>query len=124
MVQSTTNGFVIDIIESEIGPLISQSRATVYDVMEAYDEGYHPSEIGRIYNLSPHQVQIALAYIAAHRGELEPKLKEILKIAAEREQTYRMRTAEIERQHPLPLTPQHLALQALIEQNRRARGEL
>ena len=27
------------VIESEIGPLISESRATVYDVMQAYDAG-------------------------------------------------------------------------------------
>ncbi len=51
---------VITIIESELGPLISESRATVYDVMEAYDEGYKLSEIGKIYNLSSPQVQVAL----------------------------------------------------------------
>ena len=38
MIQSATMDVVINIIESEIGPLISESRATVYDVMEAYDE--------------------------------------------------------------------------------------
>ena len=124
MVQSATNGFVIRVIESEIGPLISESRATVYDVMEAVDEGYLPSDIGRLYNLSPHQVQVALAYIVAHRSELEPKLQNILRVAAEREQIYRKRTVEIEKQNPLPMTPQSVALQALIEQNRRARGEL
>lgn len=53
MNQPMSNGSGITIIESEIGPLISESRATVYDVMEAYDEGYSPSEIGRLYNLSP-----------------------------------------------------------------------
>lgn len=34
--------FAIRIIESEIGPMISHSRASVYDVMEAYNEGYNP----------------------------------------------------------------------------------
>ncbi len=123
MTQATTNGAVITIIESEIGPLISESRATVYDVLEAYDEGYAPSEIGRLYNLSPRQVQVALAYIAEHRAELAPKLQEILKIAAAREKFYRTRAAELEQQRPLPMTPQRAALQALIDKNRRARGE-
>ena len=123
MIQPAKNDAVITIIESDIGPLISESRATVYDVMEASDEGYHPSEIGRLYNLSPRQVQSALTYIAQHRAELEPKLKEILRIAAEREQYYRARAAELEKQKPLQMTPQRAALQALIEQNRRDRGE-
>ena len=123
MTQATTNDTVITIIESEIGPLISESRATVYDVLEAYDEGYAPSEIGRLYNLSPRQVQVALGYIAEHRVELEPKLQEILRIAAEREAYYRARAAEIEKQQPVRMTPQRAALQVLIEQNRRARGE-
>jgi hypothetical protein len=61
--------------------------------------------------------------IAQHRAQLEPKLQEILRIAAEREAYYRARTAEIEKQKPVRMTPQRAALQALIEQNRRARGE-
>ncbi len=124
MSQSATNGTGITVIESEIGPLISESRATVYDVMEASTDGYSPSEIGRLYNLSPRQVQVALAYIAQHRGTLEPKLQKILRIAAEREAYYRARTAEIEKTKPVQMTPKRAALQALIEENRRARGEL
>ena len=124
MTRPATNDSVITIIESDIGPLISESRASVYDVMEAHDEGYHPSEIGRIYNLSPHQVQVALAYIAQHRTELEPKLKEILRIAAEREQYYRARAAEIEKGRPVRMTPQRAVLEALLEKNRHTRGEL
>ena len=123
MSQSATNGTGITVIESEIGPLISESRATVYDVMEAADEGYSPSEIGRLYNLSPRQVRVALDYIAQHRAVLAPKLAKIPKIAAEREAYYRERTAEIEKANPMPMTPQRAALQALIAENRRARGE-
>jgi uncharacterized protein (DUF433 family) len=114
---------IITIIESDLGPLISESRASVYDVMEAYDEGYNPSEIGKIYNLSPHQVQVALAYIAQHRERLEPELKEILIKKAERERYYRALEEEIKKQRPLPMTPQRAALYALIEKSRRLREE-
>lgn len=70
--------FATRIIESDIGPMISQSRVSVYDVMEAYDEGYLPSEIGDIYNLSPHQVDVALAYIHENRARLAPELQRLL----------------------------------------------
>ncbi|MFN8493772.1 MAG: DUF433 domain-containing protein [Caldilineaceae bacterium] len=121
MNEQTQNGSIIRIIESELGPLISESRATVYDVMEAEDEGYSPFEISRIYNLSPHQVQVALNYIAQHREELAPKLKEILRKAAEREQYHRALVAEIEKQRPVQMTPQRAALRDLLEKSRRER---
>jgi uncharacterized protein (DUF433 family) len=110
---------VIRILETDLGPMISQSRSSVYDVMEAYDEGYTPSEISNIYNLSPFQVKVALAYIAEHRAQLEPELQEILIKKAERERYYRALAAEREKQRPLPMTPQRAALQALIEESRR-----
>ncbi len=112
---------IIKIIETDIGPLISESRTSVYDVMEAYDEGYTPSEIGDIYNLSPHQVDVALAYIAQHRATLEPKLKEILRKAAEREQAQRTLVAEREQQFTKALTPERIKLNALLERSRVSR---
>ncbi|MEZ4733424.1 MAG: DUF433 domain-containing protein [Caldilineaceae bacterium] len=109
---------VICILETELGPLISESRSSVYDVMEAYDEGYSPAEIRDIYNLSPHQVKVALAYIAAHRAQLEPELKEILIKKAERERYHRALVAEIEKERPVRLTPQRIALNNLIKESR------
>jgi len=115
---------VITILESDLGPLISESRASVYDVMEADDEGYAPSDIGKIYNLSPHQVQVALAYIAQHREQLAPELKELLIKKAERERYYRTLAEEIKRQHPVPMTPQRAAVYALIEKSRQTVEEV
>ena len=114
---------VIRILETALGPMISESRVSVYDIMEAYDEGYPPHEINKIYNLSPHQVSVALAYIEQHRVQLEPKLKEILIKKAERERYYRALAAEIEKQRPMPMTPQRIALNKLIEESRRRRSE-
>lgn len=111
----------IKIIESDIGPMISESRASVYDVMEAYDEGYNPSAIGDIYNLSPYQVEVALEYIKEHRARLEPELRAIQIKLAEREQYYRALAAERERQIPSIMTPERQALKALIEKSRRER---
>ena len=115
---------IIKIIESDIGPMISESRVSVYDVMEAHDEGYSVREIRDIYNLSFYQVEVALDYIKEHRTQLEPKLKEIQIRLAEREQYYRALAAERERQIPSVMTPERKALKALIEKSRRERGAI
>lgn len=115
---------VIKIIESDMGPMISESRASVYDVMDAYDEGYNPLEIGDICNLSPHQVDVALDYIQQHRATLEPELKEIQRKLAEREKYYRALAAQREREIPSEMTPERKALKALIEESRRKRGAI
>jgi uncharacterized protein (DUF433 family) len=112
---------IIKIIETDIGPLISESRASVYDVMEVDEEGYNPSEIGDIYNLSPHQVDVALAYVTQHRATLEPKLKEILRKAAEREQYHRTLVAEREQQFAREITPERIKFNKLLERSRRNR---
>ncbi len=83
------------IIESDIGPLISESRCTVFDVMILYDVGEALYGISTILNLTPLQVEIALDYIAQHRATLEPQVAEILRQRAERETYYRAIANEI-----------------------------
>ncbi|MEM7538297.1 MAG: DUF433 domain-containing protein [Chloroflexota bacterium] len=109
--------------ETSIGPMISDSRVSVYDVMEIYDEGDSVAEICDTYNLSPIQVEVAIQYIHKHRVRLEPELKEILVKKAEREAYHRAMVAERERQFPPPvMTPKRMQLKALIEKNRRELG--
>ena len=115
---------LIKIIETDSAPMISESRVSVYDVMEAHDEGYSVREIRDIYNLSFYQVEVALEYIKAHRNELEPKLKAIQIKLAEREKYYRALAAEREQQIPSVMTPDRKALKALIEKSRRERGAI
>lgn len=114
----------IKIIESEIGPMISESRVSVYDVMQAYDEGHSVREIHDIYNLSFYQVEVAIDYIKEHRAQLEPELKEIQARLVEREKYYRALAAERERTIPSEMTPQRKALKALLEKSRRERGAI
>jgi uncharacterized protein (DUF433 family) len=76
------------IIESNLGPLISESRMTVYDVLEAQNNGETLYEISMNRNLSPMQVQVAFEYIEQHRERLQAELDEILRIAAERKRYY------------------------------------
>ena len=72
--------------------------------------------IGLTFNLSPLQVETALAYVLQHRAELEPQLAEIKQQLAEREAFYR-RQAEQDDQYvaTLPMTSQRAALHVLRE---------
>jgi len=106
------------IIESDIGPLISESRVSVFDVMEASDSGASTYEISAIFNLTPLQVETALAYIEAHRARLEPQLLEITQKQAEREIEYRRQAEEIKAHiATLPMTPERAAFHALREKS-------
>ena len=104
------------IIETEIGPLISESRCTVFDVMELHDAGEPLYAISTILNLTPLQVQTALDYIAQRRATLERQLAIILQQRTEREQYYRAIADEIRAQIAAePLTPRRAEFLALRE---------
>ena len=104
------------IVETDVGPLISESRVSVFDVMEAHDAGDSIYEIGLTFNLSPLQVETALAYVFQHRAELEPQLAEIKQQLAEREAFYRRQAAQIDQYiAALPMTSQRAALHVLRE---------
>jgi uncharacterized protein (DUF433 family) len=106
------------IIETDMGPLISESRLSVFDVMEAHDAGDSQYEIGLTFNLSPIQVETALVYIAQHRVELEPQLARIRQQLADREAFYRHQAAEADAYlATLPMTSQRAALRVLRERS-------
>jgi uncharacterized protein (DUF433 family) len=106
------------IVESEIGPLISESRCTVFDVMELADAGEPLYAITTILNLTPLQVEIALDYVAQHRGTLAPQLAEIMQRRAEREEYYRAIADKIfEQIAQEPITRRRAEFVALRERN-------
>ncbi len=99
------------ILETELGPMISHSRTSVYDVMLTLDKGNDIFFICVNHNLDFVQAQIALEYIAEHREELEADLREILPIKAAREKEHRAIQAEVERKiAQLPMTPERAEL--------------
>jgi uncharacterized protein (DUF433 family) len=113
-----SNGQRYTIIETDMGPLVSESRVSVFDVMEAHDAGDSQYEIGLTFNLSPMQVETALVYITQHRVELEPQLARIRQQLAEREAFYRRQAAEVDAYvATLPMTSQRAALRVLRERS-------
>lgn len=108
------------ILETELGPMISHSRSSVYDVMLAHDAGHDLFYICVNNNLQPVQVLIALEYIEEHRATLEADLREILPRKAAYEREHRAKQAEIEQIiAQKPMTPERMKLYAHMEKLRR-----
>ena len=107
------------VLETEIGPMISESRTSVYDVLLSEQEGDDFFAICVIHNLKPLQVQVALEYIEEHRAQLEAELPELLAKKAENERYHRALAAEREKLiGELPMTPKRAAFYALREKYR------
>ena len=105
-----------EIRETPSGPMISESRTSVYDILLSQQEGDSFYEMCVIYNLKSLQVQIALEYIDEHREQLEAELPELLAKKAEREQYYRALAAE-RKKIPPKMTPLRKAFNELREKN-------
>lgn len=110
------------IVETDLGPMIYNTRVSVYDVMLAQQEGQDLFHICVNYNLKPVQVQITLEYIEEHRAQLEEDLKEILPKKAEREHYYRVLEAE-RAKIPVQMTPERAVFYALREKIRKLHGD-
>ena len=107
------------IIETDSGPIISDSRVTVFDVLEALQIGRSTYEICVIHNLTPLQVEVAFSYIATHRAALEAELSDIQARKAERAADARASAAERQKQiDQLPITTRRAEFYALRERNR------
>lgn len=83
------------ILETEIGPRISDSRVMVYDVLDYLNEGFSVEEIAENCNLTFLQVETALDYIEQHRVVLEAELSQIKTRQAQEESLARARQNEI-----------------------------
>lgn len=108
------------ILETDSGLQISESRVMLFDVMEAHNEGDSIYQIAQTLNLTPLQVQIAVDYIEAHRAKLEPEFTRAIQLRNEREAYYRKQNEAVwERIANAPITPEKAAFYALREKNRR-----
>ncbi|WP_373526487.1 DUF433 domain-containing protein [Nostoc sp.] len=111
------------IIRTERGLTIAGTRITLYDVMDYVTAQYPSKFIRAMLDLTDEQVSAALAYIEAHRTEVEAEYQLVLKEAEELRQYYeeqnRERIARIAAKPPKPGTE---AIRAKL-QARRAKLE-
>src|SRR5436309_9036332 len=67
------------IVDRGRGPELEGTRFTVYCIMDYVRAGDPPARIAEELDLTEEQVQEAIAYINAHRDEVEPAYEAILK---------------------------------------------
>ena len=107
------------ILETDSGLQISESRVMLFDVMEAHDAGGSIYQISDTFNLTPLQVEIAVDYIEKNRAALTPEFAKAIQLRKEREEYYRKLAAERwEKIAQLPMTPQRAAVYALLDKYR------
>lgn len=104
------------IIRTERGLTISGTRITIYDVMDYLKAQYPPKLIREKLGLNDGQINSALAYIEAHRTEVEAEYQEGLKTAAEIRQYWEERNRERFAQiASMPPKPGQEALRAKLQ---------
>jgi uncharacterized protein (DUF433 family) len=96
------------IIRTERGLTIAGTRITLYDVMDYVTAQYPPKFIQGLFDLTEEQINTALAYIEAHRADVEAEYQQVLKEAEELrlyyEEQNRERVARIAAKPPKPGT--------------------
>lgn len=90
---SQTNG-TPTVIRTGRGLTVGGSRLTLYTLMDRLKEEWPPHLIRDWYNLTDQQMQDILAYIEAHREEVEAEYQQVLREAAETEQYWREKNRE------------------------------
>ena len=107
------------------GLTISGTRITLYDMMDYLAENWPPKLIRDRLQLTDEQIGGALAYIAAHRAEVEAEYQQVLADAeAERKYWEERNRERFERLAAQPPPTDHPELRAKLRAGKLARGLL
>jgi len=103
------------IVETARGPSLAGTRITIFSVMDSLKFGHNRDLIKQLFLISDEQLDAVVAYIAAHRDEIEQEYAEIVKNSEQRreyyEQVFRQRsplTANVSAQERRALLRQRL----------------
>jgi uncharacterized protein (DUF433 family) len=83
-----------EIVRTERGLAISETRITLYDVMDYFTAGYPAKLIREKLCLTDAQTSAALSYIEAHQAEVESEYQQVLQIAEDNRQYWQERNQE------------------------------
>lgn len=92
MASDTDNNATV--IRTERGLTIAGTRITLYDVMDYVTADWPPKLIRDWLNLSDQQIADVMAYIDAHRAEVEAEYQIVLQTAEENRQYWEERNRE------------------------------
>ncbi len=110
------------VVRTERGLSIAGTRITLYQIMDYLKEDWPPKLIQRWHDLTDQQINDVMAYIEAHRDEVEAECQLVLQQAEENRRYWdernRERFAEIAAMPPKP------GQEALREKLRKRKAEL
>ena len=109
------------IVRTERGPTLKGTGITLYYIMDYVVAGDPPERIRDAMALTDEQVAAALAYIDAHRAEVETEYREVLGNAEEIRQYWEERNRDRLAQIAANPNPAFEALRATIEARRAMR---
>ncbi len=84
------------VIRTERGLTIAGTRKTPYQVMDYVTEGWPPKLIRDWMDLTDGQIDGVLAYIAAHRAEVEVEYQQVLEQAEEIRRYWEKRNRDLD----------------------------
>ncbi len=82
------------IIRTERGLAIAGTRITLYDLMDYVTQQYPLNFIQGLFDLTQDQINTALAYIEAHRAQVEAEYQQVLKETEELQKYYEEQNRE------------------------------
>jgi uncharacterized protein (DUF433 family) len=104
------------IVRTDRGLTIAGTRITLYDVMDYVTAGWPPKLIRDRLNLSDQQIADVMAYIEAHRDDVEAEYQVVLQTAQENRQYWEERNRErLAQIATLPPKPGQEALRAKLQ---------
>ena len=83
-----------EIVRTERGLAMAETRITLYDVMDYFTAGYPAKLIREKLCLTDAQTSAALSYIEAHQAEVESEYQQVLQIAEDNRQYWQERNQE------------------------------
>lgn len=111
------------IIRTERGLTISDSRITIYDVIDFLRADYAPELIRDRLNLTDAQINAAMSYIENNRDRVENEYRQVLQTREEIRQYWEERNREhFDRVAKMPRKPGQEALRAKLEEQKAKRG--
>lgn len=115
-------GTDIVIRRSDRGLSIAGTRITLYSMMEYLEADWQPEDIRELLGLTDEQLDGVLAYIAAHREDVEREYHEVVQAAEENRRYWEDRNRE--RLGQIADLPPPLGYEALYAEFRERKAEL
>ena len=107
------------IVRTGKGLTIAGTRIMLYDVLDHAHQGWPPERVAEWLSLTPEEIDAALAYIAAHRTEVEDEYQRVSEEAREERAYWETRNRDrFARIQPRPLSPERAAIAETIRRYR------